>query len=409
MTAGLLIFALTYLFIAVQRLPFIHLNRPAASLLGAVAMVVAGVLTLQDAYAAVDFDVLVFLLGLMLIVGYLEVGRFFEWTAEWVLRRARTPARLLLGVVVGGGLLSALFVNDTICLVVTPVLLAALGPLRVRPTPYLIGLAMGANVGSVLSVTGNPQNMLVGIWSGASFGAFLWHMLPVGLGGLAITYGYLRWAFARELAEPFGEPLAPVPVAIDRPLVAKGLALFGVACVAWLAGGSLPLVAITAGALMVAVAQRDPAYAIDRVEWSLLLFFASLFVVMRGFERTGALAWIDGHALGLIRDGSSWSAAAVVSGVMATLSNLISNVPAVMLWRSTVPQLPDPALMWRVVAMSSTFAGNLLLIGSMANLIVAERAESRGVHLGFGEYAKVGVPVTLLTIAWGVVMLVALR
>src|SRR2546426_525740 len=149
---GLIIFAATYFLIAVQRLPFVHLNRPAASLLGAVAMVAFRVLPLPDAYAAIDFDVLVFLLGLMLIVGYLEVGKFFEWAAEWVLKRAVTPERLLLGVVIGGGLLSALFVNDTICLVVTPVLLAALGPLRVRPNPYLIGLAMGSNVGSVLSI-----------------------------------------------------------------------------------------------------------------------------------------------------------------------------------------------------------------------------------------------------------------
>src|ERR1051325_2527686 len=157
-----------------------------------------------------------------------------------------------------------------------PVLLAALGPLRVRPTPYLIGLAMGANVGSVVSITGNPQNMLVGIWSGATFGGFLLRMLPAGLGGLAITYGCLRWAYRDELREPFRERLETVPVTLDRPLVVKGLALFGVAVIAWLAGGSLPLVAITAGAAMVAVAQRDPAYAIDRVEWSLLLFFGSL-------------------------------------------------------------------------------------------------------------------------------------
>jgi Na+/H+ antiporter NhaD/arsenite permease-like protein len=406
MTLGLIIFGLTYVLIAIQRLPFVHLNRPAASLLGAVAMVVFGVLPLRDAYAAVDFDVLVFLLGLMLIVGYLEVGKFFEWAAEWVLRRARTPDRLLLGVVGGGGLLSALFVNDTVCLVVTPVLLAALGPLRVKPNPYLIGLAMGANVGSVLSVTGNPQNMLVGIWSGASFGGFLGRMLPVGLGGLAIAYGYLRWVFRTELREPFRERLETVPVALDRPLVLKGLVMFGVAVIAWLAGGSLPLVAITAGAAMVAIARRDPAYAIDRVEWSLLLFFASLFVVMRGFEQTGAVAWIDRHAVGLVQDGSPWRAAVAVSGVMTILSNLISNVPAVILWRNSVPTLPNPDLLWRVLAMSSTFAGNLLLIGSMANLIVAERAETRGVHIGFGEYARIGVPVTLLTLAWGIVVLV---
>src|SRR5438093_4698518 len=247
MTAGLVIFAATYVLIAVQRLPFVHLNRPAASLLGAVAMVVFGVLPLVDAYAAIDFDVLVFLLGLMLIVGYLEVGKFFEWAAEWILRRARTPERLLLGVVVGGGVLSALFVNDTVCLVVTPVLLAALGPLRVKPNPYLIGLAMGSNVGSVLSITGNPQNMLVGIWSGATFAGFLLHMLPVGLGGLAITYAYLRWAYRAELREPFREGLETVPVTLDRTLVLKALALFGVPVMAGLGGGSFPPVGSRAG------------------------------------------------------------------------------------------------------------------------------------------------------------------
>ncbi|HXF96624.1 MAG TPA: SLC13 family permease [Gemmatimonadales bacterium] len=408
MTTGLVIFAATYVLIAVQRLPFVHLNRPAASLLGAVAMVVFGVLTLDQAYTAVDFDVLVFLLGLMLIVGYLEVGGFFEWAAQGLLRRARTPPRLLLGVVVGGGALSAFFVNDTVCLMATPVLLAALTPLRVRPTPYLLGLVMGSNVGSVLSVTGNPQNMLVGIWSGATFGGFLVGMLPVALGGLAITYGYLRWAFAPDLRAPFGVRLDSVPVALDRPLVIKGLVVFGGAVAAWLAGGSLPLVAIACGAIMVAIAYRDPAYAIERVEWALLLFFAALFVVMRGLERTGAVEWLDTRALALARQGSPLLAATVVSGVMLALSNLISNVPAVMLWRNVVPELPDPDLMWRVVAMSSTFAGNLLLIGSMANLIVAERAEARGVRIGFWEYARAGVPVTLLTLAWGIGVLVLL-
>lgn len=409
MIAGLAIFAATYLLIAVQRLPFIHLNRPAASLIGAVAMVVAGVLTPQQAYAAIDLDVIVFLLGLMLIVGYLEVGKFFEWAAESVVRRAGTPARLLAVAVVGGGLLSALFVNDTVCLVVTPVLLAALGSLGVRPVPYLLGLAMGANVGSVVSVTGNPQNMLVGIWSGASFGGFFVHMLPVGAGGLALTYAVLHRAFRTELAHPFPRRPEGSRVALDRPLVIKGLAAFGVAVAGWLAGWPLPGVAIAAGALMVLVAQRDPAYAIERVDWDLLLFFASLFVVMRGLEATGAVAWIDRRALELIQGASPWRDAAVVSGVMMTLSNLISNVPAVILWRGTVPALPDPALVWRVVAMSATFAGNLLLIGSVANLIVAEKAESAGTRIGFWEYARVGIPVTMLTMVWGVLVLVLLR
>src|SRR3989475_8622438 len=167
-------------------------------------------------------------------------------------------------------------------------------------------------------------------------------MLPVGVGGLAIPLAYLRWAYRAELREPFRGRLETVPVALDRPLVFKALVLFGVAVLAWLGGGSLPLVAITAGAVMVAVAQRDPAYAIDRVEWSLLLFFASLFVVMRGFEQTGAVAWIDRHALALVQAGSAWSVAGVVSGGMAVLSNLISNVPAVVVVRKTLPPPPPP-------------------------------------------------------------------
>jgi Na+/H+ antiporter NhaD/arsenite permease-like protein len=402
MSAGLAIFAATYVLIAVQRLPFLPLNRPAASLLGAVAMVGFGVISLEDAYAAIDLDVLVFLLGLMLIVGYLEVARFFEWAAQWVVERAGTPRMLLFAVVVGGGLLSAFFVNDTICLVVTPILVAALERLRVRPLPYLLGLAMGANVGSVLSVTGNPQNMLVGIWSGTTFGRFMLHMLPVAAGGLAITYGYLRWSFRRELAQGFTAAVEPVRIEADRPLIIRGLIVFAIALAGWLAGGPLPLVAIACGAIMVAVAQRDPAYAIERVDWDLLLMFASLFVVMRGLEATGAVEWIDRRALDLAGVESPAGTAAAVSGAMLVLSNLISNVPAVMLWQDVVPSLPNEALMWRVVAMSSTFAGNFLLIGSVANLIVAERAQERGVTVGFAAYARVGIPVTLLTLAWGV-------
>lgn len=406
---GLIIFAATYLLIAVQRLPFVHLNRPAASLLGAVAMVVFGVLTPEQARDAIDFDVLVFLLGLMLIVGYLEVGKFFEWAAEWVLERALTPARLLFAVIVGSGLMSAFFVNDTVCLVVTPVLLAALERLRLRPHPYLIGLAMGANVGSVLSVTGNPQNMLVGIWSGLSFSGFMLRMLPVAVGGLVITYAYLRWAFRVSLAEPFPQRPTAVVIDADRPLVAKGLAMFVVALVGWLAGGSLPLVAITCGAIMVAIAQRDPADAIERVDWDLLLLFSALFVVMRGLEASGAVQWINERALEAVHRGSVPSTAVGVSGVMLVLSGLISNVPAVILWRDVVPSLPDPPTMWLVLAMSSTFAGNLILIGSVANLIVAERAQSRGVMLGFVEYARVGIPITLLTLTWGLLVLLSTR
>ena len=406
MRPSLLIFALTYFFIAVQRVRWLHLNRPAAALLGAVGMVTLGGLTLSDAYRAIDLDVLVFLLGVMLLVGHLELGGFFEWAAEWVIARSTTPRGLLVAVVLGSGLLSAFFVNDTVCLVFTPVLLAALGPLGIRPTPYLIGLALGSNVGSALTVVGNPQNMLIGLWSGIGFAGFALHMLPVVAGGLALTCIILLRLFRKQLGPAFpARASIPIPVHLDRRLVIAALGIFGVAFAAWLAGASLPKVAIAAGALMLAVARRDPRPALEKVEWELLLFFAALFVVMRGLEASGAINAINAYGARAIGVGGRWTTAATVSGVMLVLSNLISNVPAVLLWRNLVPTLPNPALVWQVMAMSATFAGNLLLIGSMANLIVAERAEARGVKLGYWEYARAGIPVTLATLAWGVVVL----
>ncbi len=402
---ALLIFGLTYFFIAVQRVRWLHLNRPAAALLGAVGMVTLGGLPLAEAYRAIDLDVLVFLLGLMILVGHLEVGGFFEWAADWLLLHSSTPRRLLVAVVVGSGLLSAFFVNDTVCLVFTPVLLAALLPLGLRPVPYLIALAMGSNVGSALTIVGNPQNMLIGMWSGIGFATFTWRMLPAVLGALALTTLLLLRLFRRDLPATFPGRVAPEPTRLDRPLVFTALAVFAVAFAAWLWGGSLPKVAIAAGAVMLAMARRDPKPALEKVEWDLLLFFGALFVVTRGLERTGAVGLIDAQGTRAIAAGGRWAIAAAVSGVMLVLSNLISNVPAVMLWRNVVPALPDPALVWQTMALSATLSGNLLLVGSMANLIVAERAEARGVTLGYWEYAKAGIPVTVATMVWGVAVL----
>jgi len=374
----LLIFALTYFFIAVQRVRWLHLNRPAAALLGAVAMVAFGGLPLTEAYRAIDLDVMVFLLGLMILVGHLEVGGFFEWSADWLLLHSETPRRLLV---------------------------AALLPLGIRPTPYLIALAMGSNVGSALTIVGNPQNMLIGLWSRIGFAAFALRMLPIVAGALALTCRLLLWVFRRELPAAFPARVAPEPARLDRPLVLTALAIFTGALAAWLVGASLPGVALGAGAFMLAAARRDPKPALEKVEWELLLFFAALFIVMRGLERSGAVALVSAEGTRAIELGGRWTTAAAVSGVMVVLSNLISNVPAVMLWRNVVPKLPDPALVWQAMAMSATFAGNLLLVGSMANLIVAERAEARGVRVGYWEYARAGIPVTMATIAWGVVVL----
>lgn len=406
MTVRLAILAVTYLLIAVQQLPWLRLNRAASALLGAVAMVTIGRLPLGDAFAAVDMNVMVFLLGVLLLTAFLELGGFFEWAAGHVVAWAHSPRALLAAVVAASGILSAFFVNDTICLVVTPLVIAAVRPLRLPAMPYLLAVALASNVGSAMTPTGNPQNMLIGVASGIHFARFVATLALPSIAGLVIVYAVIAVVHRRDLAGPLHVDATMPETAFDRTLVVKALVVFAGALVAWLAGLSLPLVAITAAAVLLAIAQRDPADAFAKVEWSLLLFFGALFVVMRGVRDESIVAGLTALVTGSVT-GARVHDAALVSGAMVVLSNVVSNVPAVLLWLSAVPRLPDPPFVWHVVAMSSTFAGNLTLLGSMANLIVAERAQARGERVGFVGYLNVGVPVTLLTIALGIVLLAA--
>jgi Na+/H+ antiporter NhaD/arsenite permease-like protein len=408
-TIRLVILLVTYLLIALQGVPGLRLNRPAASLLGAVAMVTLGGLPLREAYAAIDMDVIVFLLGVLLLTAYLELGGFFEWVARAVVGRAHAPRSLLAVLVLVSGLLSAFFVNDTICLVLTPLVIAVVRSLRLRPLPYLLAIALGSNVGSAMTPTGNPQNMLIGVASGMHFARFLYVLALPSLGGLGIVFGLIAFVHRADLRiagriEPSGEHPA-VEHSFDRGLVTRALVVFGGALAGWLGGLSLPLVAITAAAVLMLIAGRDAAQALAHVEWELLLFFGALFVVMRGVRDVPLVQDLTSTAATHLT-GAATHDAIVVSGAMLALSNLVSNVPAVILWLPVVPRVSNATFVWLVMAMSSTFAGNLTLLGSMANLIVAERAGARGERIGFGEYLRVGLPATILTMLWGVLWIV---
>jgi Na+/H+ antiporter NhaD/arsenite permease-like protein len=406
-TARLVIFVITYLLIAIQQVPGIRINRPAASLMGAVAMVVIGGLPPSEAYAAIDPNVIVFLLGVLLLTAYLDLGGFFEWTASFAIEHVRSARMLLAAIVAAAGLLSALFINDTICLVFTPILVMTLRSLELRPAPFLLALAFASNVGSAMTVTGNPQNMLIGVSSGIGYAPFLAAMALPAVGALVIVYLVIVLAFRKDLSAEL-RVRARSPSTLDRWLVIKALLLFAAALVGWLAGYSLPGVAIAAGTVMVAVARRDAAEAFARVEWSLLLFFAALFVVMGGVRDLPLFQELTVRATASLH-GVPIHDAVVVSSVMTVLSNLVSNVPAVLLWLPVVPHVPNEQFVWLVIAMSSTFAGNLTVLGSMANLIVAERAGARGVTLRFVDFVRVGVPVTILTLAWGIAALLLVR
>jgi Na+/H+ antiporter NhaD/arsenite permease-like protein len=410
------VFALTYLVIGLQRLPRLHIGRPAGALLGAVAMVALGVLDFESAKRAIDLDTLLFLLGMMIVLGYLELSGFFEWMERRLLGVARS-ARALLWVVVGSaGVLSALFMNDTICLMLTPVVVRVTRRLGLPAGPYLIALATAANIGSSCTILGNPQNAMIAVRSGIGFVPFLGGLWPVAVAGLLVDALLLSFLYRAALTgAPLVVPPPREPKRVQRYMLAASL-LSGAGMVVALVLGARPATAaMTAGAAVILAGAARPRDALRQVDWSLLLFFGGLFVVMRAVEQAGlAHAVVAGLAgpLGPVGTGSGTAAgaaggAAVIGRIglaVTVLSQAVSNVPAVMLFVPPLEALASAAArpLWLALAGFSTLAGNLTIIGSAANVIVFEGARRDGVEVGFLEYLKVGAPLTLATclLAW---------
>lgn len=393
-----MIFAATYLVVALGRAPGIRLDRTGAAVVGAAFMVAFHVVTPERAYAMVDLGTVVLLFGTMVIVGHLRLAGFFRWVAAAVARRAASPRQLLAGLVAVAGVLSAVFVNDTICLALTPLVLEVSSALGVRATPYLLALATASNVGSVATLTGNPQNMLIGVASGVRYRDFFAALAPVALAGLVIDFVVVALVYRRELERPF--PFRAQPRARLHPfLTLKSLAAAG-AMLAWFfAGANVSMVAFTAGAALLLTRRVKPEKVLLEINWNLLVLFAGLFVVVGAAREAG----VTGALFDLLRAREAHGPAAFAAAV-AVMSNLVSNVPAVMLFAHLVPELPDPHRAWLILAMASTLAGNLTVVGSIANLIVVEGSR-RLCPISFREYLKVGVPVTLLTLGAGIMMM----
>jgi Na+/H+ antiporter NhaD/arsenite permease-like protein len=414
------IFGFTYLLISGRRLKVLPLNRPAAALLGAVLMVAGGVLTPEEAYRSVDYDTLVLLLGMMLISAYLCLAGFFDWAADGILRHARTPQSLLLHLICTSGLLSALLVNDTVCLMLTPLVVAVMVRGKLPLAPYLLALAMSANLGSVATLVGNPQNMIIGHLSGIPFLRFSASLLPVAVAGLAIQYAVLAFGFRKllrsavihrppgmaEAAGAMAQPKAPSR-SLNRRLLALTLIVLALVFAGFMAGLNLPWTALAGGALLMVLARRDTHEVLKLVDWHLLVFFAALFVVVEGLNRTGLPDQIY-HPVRGVFGISAASQAWNLAWFSALGSNIFSNVPFVLVAGKWLPNFAEPELMWKVMALATTLAGNLTILGSVANIIVVESARGQA-EVGFWDYARFGIPVTLLTTLAGMGLLLGLR
>jgi len=400
---ALAVFIGTYVGLGIGRLPPFRVDRTGVAIIGAAVMVVTGVIPWDAAVAAVDAHTLVLLFGMMIVAAYLRLSGFFRLVTELAVRRARTPVGLLGMIIVAAGGLSALFVNDVVCLVMAPVVVDVTRQLRLPPLPYLIALATAANVGSVATLTGNPQNMLIGSFSGIAYRTFLLREIPVAIIGLAVVFAVIRLRYRRELAASLELVGLRGRFPVHYPLMIKTLMVVLIMLVAFLSGVPIALVAIGGAAYTLLTRRIKPEKVYREIDWELLVLFSGLFVVIGGVEASG----LAQELLAVVAAGNLYRPA-VLTAVTAALSNLVSNVPAVLLFKPVIPTFGEPTRGWLLLAMASTLAGNLTILGSVANLIVVEEARAGGIVITFREYSTVGVPVALgtLLVGWLILTLV---
>ena len=398
--SAILIFAATYLVLAIGRLPGLRVDRTGAAIIGATLMVALNVLTVTDAVAAINTDTILLLFGMMIVVANLRLSGFFALVSEWVVEHAHRPLVLLATICIVSGVFSAFFVNDTMCLVLTPLVLEITAQMRRNPVPYLLGVAMASNIGSVATVTGNPQNMLIAGFSGIPYRAFAAALSPVAVIGLAAVIGIIALCYRTEFLAPAPRvTVQPPAVHMHKALAWKSTVVSAGMIVLFFVGWPVAKVALAAGALLLLTRRVKPERVYAEIDWSLLVLFIGLFIVVRGIEKTSFSAELIALASRLHLERTD-----VLSIFAAVLSNIVSNVPAVLVFRPFIPHLGNPTHAWLTLAMSSTLAGNLTILGSVANLIVIQRARHK-VTITFWEYARVGVPLTVITIAIGALIL----
>lgn len=400
--AATLIFVATYVLISMRNLGRFPLDRPAVALLGGALMLVFGILTPQQAMGSINLDVILLLVGMMILVSGLDVCGFFDLVSTRIAARAKSQFTFLAGLMVAAAFLSALVLNDAIALLMTPIVVRSARTLKVRPVPYLVALAIAANIGSVATEVGNPQNAYIAIESNIPFATFSAYLLPVMLVCLVLAIGLVWVAFRKDLAAPLTRAVEMPPIRLQRNGLGVTLAVAIAVVGAFLMSGPpwLPLIALVGGALVLFfvpfVSTASARVLVGKVDWTIVIFFVGLFVLIEGIQVSGLSGGITAaftDAFGGATGGLAW-----ITGLSAILSNLISNVPAVLLLGQVIPGAGNPQLLWLALASSSTLAGNATILGAACNVIVVQIASREGVDVSMKEFVKAGLPVTLATL-----------
>ncbi len=380
------VLGLTYLGLALGYIPGLRMNRATIALVGSAFLIALGVLNLQEAWQAIDANTIVFLLSMMVVNANLSYAGFFRRSLSVILSITRSPLGLLMALTFGSGILSAFFLNDTLALIFTPLTLSLTQALGLNPIPYLLAIAGATNIGSVATLSGNPQNILIGSFSGISYLEFLRILAPVAVAGLVVQV-ILLWLLYPDVRSVKACQLLPVDnQRIFKPLFNKTLVITIGLLIAFTVGLPLAQSALVAASLLLITRRVKPQRILQKVDWNLLVMFSGLFILTRVTQKLNLLQPLT-HTV---------NSAASLLGVTVVLSNLISNVPAVLLLQPLISQGDTKS--WLLLAAGSTLAGNLTLFGAVANLITVEAAADLGYKLTFWEHLRFGAPLTVCTL-----------
>ncbi|WP_407312010.1 anion transporter [Desulfosporosinus sp. SB140] len=395
MIVSTLILLATLFIFTVGKSPIFRVDRAGVAIIGASLTIATG-MTFDQAVGAIDYRTIVLLFSMMIITAYLNLSGLFQLVGDYSISKLQTKKQLLFAVILSTGILSAFFINDIVCLLFTPVVILICSRMELNPIPYLLGVATASNIGSVATLIGNPQNILIGSLSHMPFNWYMAVAVPLSLVGLMLNYMVIAWAYREELNGllPNCSPMVGV---VHRYLIRKGLVVMVLVLSGFLVGFD-PAVVASLGAAMLLVTRRlKPNKVYAGIDFNLLVIFIGLFVIIGGVEQSGLIGrLLNPHFVQNVQSLPLFTVLTIL------FSNVVSNVPAVMMLKFLIPT-SSAHVWWASMAVFSTLAGNLTLTGSIANLIVVEQAKKQNVDINFSTYLKIGFPLTIAMVVIGLV------
>ena len=398
---ALIIFIFTYALISIRRMRGARLTRPTSALLGAALMIIFGIVSINQALESIDISILFLLIGMMIIVSVFEISGFFNWAVTKLVSFSKTSGTLLIIISVSTAFLSALFLNDAIVLFFTPIILKISKETNINPEPFLLSEIFSANIGSVATEIGNPQNAYIAIESHIPFFYYSSLLLPISIASLIISISIIYLFYKKEMRIKITAVKKKQEIKHPNLLYAGVITMLAI-LVSFFFVQDIAFVPFIGASILLfitpLIANEDPRKIIKEVDWGIILFFIGLFIVLEGVNVSGILSAMMNlfATYGMPLHNPVWYVTFVT-----VLSNLVSNVPAVMLLSPVTHQTS----FWLALAMASTLAGNATIIGAAANIIVLEISSAYGIEINWLRFSRVGFPVTLITIILGTLIL----